>query len=391
MSTLERRPARVLRPDEHPELLEPARHMAEQYHFRDIPVVDVDAHHSEMESWPNIAKYIESPQLRLSAERYNSFDQVMPGNLGDRRLGRRFKRDYAEKYDRGDGLDPIIHQFRRSNEQLGIRYSILFPQQMLMLGAHPVAEMEVLLARAYAKWLTEEILPVEDGVKSLLYLPFNDPDASLRIVEEFGPKKGVVGFTVTSVRYAPLYNNHYMKVYRAIEEMGLPLAFHPIAHWEERPFHQLNKFLSVHALGFPFYNMVQLTNVVINGLPERFPGLKWIFMECGVSYLGFVMHRLDSEFLMRSSEAPLLKRRPSEYMKEFYYSTQPLEWTATMKDLEYYYELTNGENTWLYSSDYPHWDWDPPSRIWELPFLSEGAKKKILGQTALKLFRLGEK
>ena len=39
-------------------------------------------------------------------------------------------------------------------------------------------------------------------------------------------------------------------------------------------------------------------------------------------------------------------------------------------------------------SDYPHWDMDVPSVIWDLPFLSEQAKRNILGETAQKLFKL---
>ena len=37
------------------------------------------------------------------------------------------------------------------------------------------------------------------------------------------------------------------------------------------------------------------------------------------------MQRLDNEWMMRSSEVPLLKRRPSDYMREMYFSTQPME------------------------------------------------------------------
>ena len=42
----------------------------------------------------------------------------------------------------------------------------------------------------------------------------------------------------------------------------------------------------------------------------------------------------------------------------------------------------------LYSSDYPHWDMDLPSVIYDLPFLTEQAKRNILGETARKLFDL---
>ena len=37
------------------------------------------------------------------------------------------------------------------------------------------------------------------------------------------------------------------------------------------------------------------------------------------------MQRLDNEYMRRVSEAPLLKRRPSEYIREMYFSSQPME------------------------------------------------------------------
>lgn len=48
----------------------------------------------------------------------------------------------------------------------------------------------------------------------------------------------------------------------------------------------------------------------------------------------------------------------------------------------------NAETQLLYASDWPHWDFDLPSTIVDLPFLSEQAKRNILGESALKLFRL---
>ena len=37
------------------------------------------------------------------------------------------------------------------------------------------------------------------------------------------------------------------------------------------------------------------------------------------------MQRLDNEYMMRTSEAPTLKRMPSDYMREMYYTSQPME------------------------------------------------------------------
>ena len=50
--------------------------------------------------------------------------------------------------------------------------------------------------------------------------------------------------------------------------------------------------------------------------------------------------------------------------------------------------MINAETQLLYSSDYPHWDFDLPSTISDLPFLSEKAKHNILGGTAARLFKL---
>ena len=52
------------------------------------------------------------------------------------------------------------------------------------------------------RWLIEQILPQDTRQKALLYLPFNEPEACVKIVEEFGDAPGVVGFMVTSSRPA---------------------------------------------------------------------------------------------------------------------------------------------------------------------------------------------
>ena len=64
----------------------------------------------------------------------------------------------------------------------------------------------------------------------------------------------------------------------------------------------------MHALGFVWCNMVHMTNWVLNGIPERFPKLKSIWVESGLAWVPFLMQRLDDQFLMRPSEAPQLKR-----------------------------------------------------------------------------------
>jgi len=91
---------------------------------------------------------------------------------------------------------------------------------------------------------------------------------------------------------------------------------------------------------------------------------------------------------MRTSDAPSLKRLPSEYMREMYYTSQPMERPDRMDVLEMTFDLINADTQLLWSSDYPHWDMDVPSVIYDLPFLSEKQKHRMLGGNAIDLFSL---
>jgi hypothetical protein len=143
----------------------------------------------------------------------------------------------------------------------------------------------------------------------------------------------------------------------------------------------------VHAISFSLCNMVHLANWVMNGLPEKFPKLKVVWIESGVAWMAFMTQRFDNEYLMRSSEAPALKRLPSEYMREMFYTSQPMERTD-MRLLEATMNAIDAKNSMLYASDWPHWDFDLPSTILDLPFLDDATKRNILGLNAKKVFDL---
>ena len=125
----------------------------------------------------------------------------------------------------------------------------------------------------------------------------------------------------------------------------------------------------------------------LNGIGERFPKLPVVWMESGLAWIPFLMQRLDHEYMLRPSECPLLKKKPSDYMRDMFYSSQPME-IQDYDAMGTTFRMINAETQLLYSSDYPHWDFDLPSTIWDLPFLSEKAKHNILGGTAARLFKL---
>src|SRR6266851_3531967 len=248
-------------------LLAHARQQAHQRKFDDMMIVDVDAHHYENEHMKDILPFMENDvlrQLSMAQGMKGGRGTLIPQQIGYQDMGGRVTRyplRGSEKVEPGRHRD--VQLGHRWMDAMGVDYSCLFPTGMLSIGLHPQKEMEVQLCWAYNRWLTEKVLPESGGrFYSMLSLPFNDPDESLRQVEKFGDRKHVGGFMVTTVRNTGVHENAYMKVYRAIEERGLVLSFHSGPNWGEPIFKTCNRFLAVHALGFSWYNILHCTNWV---------------------------------------------------------------------------------------------------------------------------------
>jgi predicted TIM-barrel fold metal-dependent hydrolase len=371
-------------------LLRHANQQAVERRYEDFCIVDVDSHHYESEAFSDIADYIVDPVLRHEAK-YQKMGRPginHPDGSYQEMTGRITRYPGRSKEKTPPTPHREITLMRRWMDPMGVDIAVLFPTPMLSLQVCPRVEVEVALAQAYNRWLCDEILAEDPRLKSMLYLPYNDPEACYQTVLEFGQRQGVIGFMATATHYRGCHDNAYIKTYAAIQELGMPLGFHASFSWADRTLALTNRFIGVHSLGFTWFNMLYVTNWLMNGMPERFPKLKTIWIESGLAWIPFMMQRLDNEFMMRPSDAPMLKKKPSDYMREMYFTTQPMEMVDNRKALELTFEMINAETQLLYSSDYPHWDMDLPSTIYDLPFLSEHAKRNILGGNALKLFNL---
>ncbi|MBM3485039.1 MAG: amidohydrolase [Alphaproteobacteria bacterium] len=374
-------------------LLINAARQRDERKYHQFPIIDIDCHHYENESMAEIVQFIEDPVIRHTGLVYSgkgtgAQTPLLPGVVGYQDMAGRVTRYPLRKTERtpADGKHRDVHLSLKWMDAMGVDYACLFPTPMLLLGLHPQAEVEVAMSRAYNRWLIEKIMADEPRIKTMLYLPFNDPEATYKMVKDFGDKKGVCGFMVVSTRYKPVHDNAYMKTYRLIEEMGKPLSFHASYNWNDQMLSNTNRFLVAHALGFTFFNVVHCANWIVNALPERFPKLKVVWIESGLAWIPWLMQRLDNDYKMRSSEAPGLKKLPSEYMQDMFYTNQPMEMPSDMSVLECTFKMIKAETQLLWCSDYPHWDMDLPSVIYDLPFLDEKAKRNILGENSRKLF-----
>ncbi|MFI9402969.1 amidohydrolase family protein [Nocardia sp. NPDC052316] len=375
------------------DMLANAARDVDTFDLRSRLIVDVDSHHEETLEWSEVLDNLDDEVLR---EYGKGIATAFPGGaqfaltshvpgLHFQEVGGRIPHGGERNEPVPAGAEHTLTVTERAIETFGIDYQVVFPQTMLDVGMHPNQRIAVALTMAYNKWFVKTVLGKDPRVKSMLALPITDPDAALETIKLYHDHPDVLGFLITSQRFFSVHDNQNMPVFAELERLGMPLGFHAGPNWGDSWTKTMNRFTSVHAMSFVTCNMTHLSNWLFNGLPERFPKLKVIWIESGLAWIPFMMQRLDHEFLLRSSDAPLLTKFPSEYMREMFYTSQPLE-VLHPKALAQTLEMMDAEHTLLYSSDWPHWDFDPPARIMTIEGLSETARNNILGRNAQRLY-----
>src|SRR5690625_961558 len=153
-------------------------------------------------------------------------------------------------------------------------------------------------------------------------------------------------------------------------------------------------------VGFPSYNhdfMVtysllaanQVMSLIFDGVFDRFPSLRIVFVEHAFTWVLPLMWRMDAIYAQRKSWMDI-KRKPSEYLKEHIkFTTQPLDYCEEDKtQLKRVLEWMEADKILLYSSDYPHWTFDDPR--WLVKHLPKHFREQVMFRNGLETYHLPE-
>jgi hypothetical protein len=140
----------------------------------------------------------------------------------------------------------------------------------------------------------------------------------------------------------------------------------------------------IRAVYQPWAGMTAVSALIGGGVFDLFPRLRAAVFETGAGWMPWLVEQLDESYSSHTNLTPHLKRPPSEVVAEgrLFHAVDPGE-----RYIEHCVQEL-GEDMWLFATDYPHtgsaWP-DGVQHITDRPGLAESAKRKLLGENALRL------
>ena len=120
-------------------------------------------------------------------------------------------------------------------------------------------------------------------------------------------------------------------------------------------------YAPVHALGHPFGQMISFGGMVFNGVFDKFPNVKFGFMEGGVAWFLVCMERFDRSWETHIQQDPrnrFLELRPKEKVSEYiarHVDAGRIFVGCEGEEPDIAHAIKRiGNKPWVYSSDYPH-------------------------------------
>jgi uncharacterized protein len=283
----------------------------------------------------------------------------------------------------GSDLDFMRRQHLDPN---GIAYGILMPMFGGLFSRN--LELGAALAAAVNDWQVATLTGPEPRLKASIQIPYEDAAASVAEIERRAGDPAFVQIQLASSSSEPLGRRRYWPIFEAAQRTGLPLGMHIAGS-------------NLHARsggGWPSFYMeahydlthgmqAQLTSMILEGVFEQFPDIRIVLVEGGFAWVPSLGWRLDRLWTRMRDEVPHAKHPPSHYLRRnVFFTTQPMEEPDDPAEILLTLEQIGWDHV-LFSTDYPHWDFDDPRYAFKVA-LPEARKRAILHDNAAKLYRL---
>jgi len=296
-----------------------------------------------------------------------------------------------------DATAPMREQGYNAISQLeamnieGIDVAILFPTVCLNLpNSYDGVDgsLAAAMCRAYNNWLYEFCQADPKRLKLCAIIPAHEIHEAVKEARRAVTRLGAIGVFLHPgvVNSRPWHSRYFDPLWAELEEMNIPIGWHPEAdeYLLEPDFG--NSKLMRHAYANPSEVMRTMMSMICGGVFEHFPGLRAAFLEANCGWAPFWVSRMEREYKNFGPwDAPWLKRRPRDYyLRNCWVSVE-----AEEEEARWVVEALGGDNI-VFSTDYPHFDSEFPRSVdsfLKQP-LTDEAKRKILWDNCARLYGL---
>jgi predicted TIM-barrel fold metal-dependent hydrolase len=355
-----------------------------------VPVVDADGHVIEP---PDLWQRYVEPAHRARAPRpvldENGLFCYAAGDVLLLRTASRLGQDPegGHRKVRAGGWDASARLADMDLE--GIASAFLFPSLAFFFPELGDPPLHAALCRAYNDWLHDYCQAAPERLFGIALLPLEDVPASVRELERATSELGLRGAFFRPNPYAgrPIQHPAYEPVWQCAEALGVPITVHEGVS-ERLPTLGRDRSESPvlhHLFSHPFEQMAACAGLILGGVLDRHPSLRFAFLESGCGWVPYWLERMDGHFETWGHHVRACKRRPSEaFAAQCFVSMEPDERTAPAV------LSLLGDEAVVFASDYPHTDHVFPGVVEQalhaLGKEPEATVRKVLAGNARRLY-----
>ncbi|RJR42537.1 MAG: amidohydrolase [Desulfobacteraceae bacterium] len=277
---------------------------------------------------------------------------------------------------------PMIH----IEERLSDMEKAGFDMQILTLSIPNVDIFPVEVGESLAMMVNEETAEIcrryPGRFTGFATLPFQDPERTVkelrRSVERLGMKGACIG---TNINGMDLDNELLFPFYECISEYDLPVHIHPRAPRDKDSYRD---YRLGPMIGFEVEICIAVVRLVMGGVLEKFPKLKFI-----VSHLGgavpYLAERIQNCYEAYPECQKNISSSPKAYLRNLYYDTVSFFEPALMCAYSF-----AGPGQLILGSDYPHVIGDIREAVTSIESLKipDSEKQQIFSGNILRLMRM---
>ncbi len=291
-------------------------------------------------------------------------------------------------------------------DELGIWSMVMYPnvggfgaQEFLKLGD---ADLMLNCVQIYNDWQTEWAEADSRRLLPIASVPFWDVDATVTEVRrcaEMG-HRGILFTGAPQTLGMPLLGDpQWNPLWETAVDLDLPVSFHigsgdfgiKQLQAKAEAYGRMAAFTSL-ALDVFLQNGMYLSDLIMSGILNRFPDIKFVSVESGIGWIPFALEALDYQFQDNKvrEENPDFDMLPSEYFARNIYACYWFEQIAPRRLVD-----KVGEDNIMFETDFPHptslYGSEVHRRIDEgLADCEERIRRKILWDNARDLYKISE-